>query len=335
MYLLLKLNEVKVVLVQQEDDNMKHEEKQYLDIIKDILDNGTWKDPARPGMPRTKELFFRTMSFDMSNGSYPLFTTKKMAWKTCLTELTWFLKGDTNIKYLIENGCNIWTDDAYRWYSKLSKNMNSKMTKEEFIEAVKQEKIYAFKTDKEGVLRYYKAGDLGKVYGKQWRHFGKGFDQIDYIINAIKNKPNSRYHIINAWNGDEFLGVDANVALPTCHVFYQFCVNGDKLDLMMLQRSCDMFLGVPFDIASGAALLTIIAHHTGYKPGMFHWVGNSCHLYENHLEQAAELITREPFEFPKLNVNWKNKIEDYVKEDFSLDNYQSHDRIYAPLSVGI
>ena len=117
-------------------NNMVSEEIQYLDIIKDILDNGIWKEAAREGMPRTKEVFFRTMSFDMSDGSYPLFTTKKMAWKTCLAELTWFLKGDTNIKYLIENGCNIWTDDAYKWYLKLAKNKPVKMPKEEFIEAV-------------------------------------------------------------------------------------------------------------------------------------------------------------------------------------------------------
>lgn len=314
-----------------------HEEKQYLNIIKDILDNGIWKDPARPGMPRTKELFFRTMSFDMSNGSYPLFTTKKMAWKTCLTELTWFLKGDTNIKYLVDNNCNIWNDDAYRYYKKVSRYSTKQYNKEEFIDAVKNEVVFAFKTDKEGVkiLKYYKAGDLGKVYGKQWRHFGEGFDQVEYIINSIKNNPNSRYHIINAWNGDDFLSSKADVALPTCHVFYQFCTNEDKLDLMMVQRSCDMFLGVPFDIASAAALLTIISHHTGYKPGMLHWVGNSCHLYENHFEQAQELIKREPFEFPKLEVNFKDNISDYIKNDFNIIDYKCHDKIYAPLSVGI
>jgi thymidylate synthase len=310
------------------------EEKQYLNIIEDILKNGIWKDPARAGMPRTKEVFFRTMSFDMSDGSYPLFTTKKMAWRTCLTELTWFLKGDTNIKYLIENGCNIWTDDAYKWYLKLAKNVPSKMSKEEFVEAVKEGRSYAFPIN-DSTHKFYKAGDLGKVYGAQWRRFGKGFDQVEFVIDSIKNRPNERYHIINAWNGDDFLSDRNNVALPACHVFYQFCVNGDKLDLMMVQRSCDMFLGVPFDIASGSALLMIIAHHTGYKPGMFHWVGNSCHLYENHIEQAETLITRQPLEFPRLRINWQNDVKDYTREDFELIAYRCHDKIYAPLSVGV
>ena len=311
---------------------MNKAEQQYLDIIKDILDNGEWKEPARAGMPRTKEVFFRTMSFDMSEG-YPLFTTKKMAWKTCLTELTWFLKGDTNIQYLVENGCNIWTDDAYKYYNRVTDG-EAPITKEEFVTSV-------LNGDKCGIIdendniRLYTAGDLGRVYGAQWRSYGKGFDQVQYVINNLTENPTSRYNIINAWNGDEFLGENADVALPACHVYYQFCVNNGKLDMMMVQRSCDIFLGVPFNIASGAALLTLIAHHTGYEPGMFHWVGNSCHLYENHLEQAETLITRKPFEFPRLQINWQNDVKDYIREDFELIAYRCHDKIYAPLSVGV
>lgn len=321
-------------MVHQETSNMNTAEQQYLNIIKDILDNGITKEPARPGMPSTKEVFFRTMTFDLSKG-YPLFTSKQMAWKSCLTELTWFLKGDTNIRYLINNNCNIWTDDAYKYYLNLSKYGNTQMSKEEFVEAVKEGRTYALKTEKEDILQYYKAGDLGKVYGRQWREFGAGFDQVEYVINNIKNNPNSRYHIINAWNGDEFLNKKNYVALPTCHVYYQFIVRDNKLDMMMLQRSCDMFLGVPFDIASGAALLTLIAHHTGYEPGIFNWVGNSCHLYENHIEQAKELISREPYEFPELKINWKDNLRSYLREDFEIINYKYHPRIYAPLSVGI
>lgn len=313
---------------------MNNGEYQYLNIINDILENGEWKEPARTGMPRTKEVFFRTMTFDLSKG-YPLFTTKKMAWKTCLTELTWFLKGDTNIKYLLDNNCNIWTDDAYKFYLNQAKYGHSKMSKEEFIDAVKECRTYAFNTERDGILKYYKAGDLGKVYGKQWREFGSGFDQLNHVINNIKANPNSRYHIINAWNGDDFLNKKDNVALPTCHVYYQFCVNNGKLDMMMVQRSCDIFLGVPFNIASGAALLTLIAHHTGYEPGIMHWVGNCCHLYENHIEQAKELITRKPFDFPELKVNWKNDISLYLREDFDILNYKSHEKINAPLSVGV
>lgn len=313
-------------------------EYQYLNIIKDILDNGEWKAPAREGMPRTKEVFFRTMSFDLSEG-YPLFTTKKMAWKTCLTELTWFLKGDTNIKYLVENGCNIWNDDAYRYYTRLAEHTITKLTKEEFLTAVKEGRTFALPTpNNPDILKFYVSGDLGNVYGKQWRHFGKErFDQVQYVIDSIKQNPNGRYKIINAWNAEDFLGKKSyeNCALPACHVYYQFCVNNGKLDMMLLQRSCDIFLGVPFNIASGAALLMLIAKHTGYEPGILHWVGNCCHLYENHIEQAKELITREPYPFPKLEINKKHDIGDYLKSDFELIGYKSHDRLVAPLSVGI
>ena len=313
---------------------MNTAEQQYINILADIIEKGEWKNPAREGMPRTKELFFKTMSFDLSEG-YPCFTTKKMAWKTCLTELTWFLSGSTNIRYLLENGCNIWTDDAYKYYLRLAHKVPSKMSKEEFIDAVIEKRTYAFPCVP-GILQSYTAGDLGDVYGKQWRRYGKNkFDQVKYVIDNIKKNPTSRYNIINAWNGDEFLSETAMVALPACHVYYQFCVNNNKLDMMMVQRSCDMFLGVPFNIASGAALLTLIAHHTGYEPGMFHWVGNCCHLYEDHLDQAKELITREPYKFPKLEVNWKENIKDYTKSDFNLVDYKSHERLVAPLSVGV
>lgn len=316
-------------------------EYQYLQILKEIIDSGEWKEPARPGMPRTKELFFKTMTFDLADG-YPLFTTKKMAWKTCLTELTWFLKGDTNIRYLLQNGCNIWTDDAYKYYKRHCKD-GEELTKEEWKEKVLNKEPWSTITthydgenehDVTEVIDYY--GECGRIYGSQWRDFGLGgFDQINYIVDSIKNRPNERYHIINAWNGDEFIGDYADVALPACHVFYQFCVNNGRLDMMMVQRSCDMFLGVPFNIASGAALLSIIAKHTGYEPGKLHWVGNCCHLYENHMEQAKEIISREPYRFPKLEFGVKENVWDYKKEDFSLIGYVSHDRLVAPLSVGV
>lgn len=312
---------------------MNTAEQQYLNLIKDIIDDGEWKDAARPGMPRTKEVFFRTMTFDLSEG-YPLFTTKQMAWKTCLTELTWFLKGDTNIKYLIENGCNIWTDDAYKYYKRNGGELSKDEWKELILNNCPWVRMRANNTDLQRIIGFM--GDLGRVYGAQWRKYGiYGFDQVQYVIDNIKQNPTSRYNIINAWNGDDFLGKHADVALPACHVYYQFCVNNGKLDMMMVQRSCDMFLGVPFNIASGAALLTLIAHHTGYEPGKFHWVGNCCHLYENHIEQAKELITREPYAFPKLEVNWKDNIGDYLKTDFTIVDYKHHPKLTAPLSVGI
>jgi thymidylate synthase len=316
---------------------MNSAEQQYLDIISEILDSGEWKDPARAGMPRTKEVFFRTMTFDLSEG-YPCFTSKKMAWKTCLTELTWFLKGDTNIKYLIENGCNIWTDDAYKFYVRNGGDLNKDAWKEKVIAGDWWKAPVCCKITGIQIEQGHKYGWLGYVYGHQWRSSGcLGFDQVAHVINDLKNNPNGRYKIICAWSPEDYLSENSSklVALPACHVYYQFCVNNGKLDMMMVQRSCDMFLGVPFDIASGAALLTLIAHHTGYEPGVFHWVGNCCHLYENHIEQAKELITREPYAFPKLEVNWRDNISDYVRTDFNLIDYQSHDRIVAPLSVGV
>lgn len=314
---------------------MNKAEQQYLDILSEILETGEWKSPARAGMPRTKEVFFRTMTFDLSDG-YPLFTTKKMAWKTCLTELTWFLKGDTNIKYLVDNGCNIWNDDAYKFYCR---NQDNPQPKDAWLEKVKRGEIW-LEEKKLGDLTLSKAipyGWAGYIYGHQWRKFGcEGFDQIQHLINDIKNNPNGRYKIITAWNPEDFLGkYSYTVSLPACHVYYQFCVNNGKLDMMMVQRSCDMFLGVPFNIASGAALLTIIAQHTGYEPGKLHWVGNCCHIYENHMEQVKELITRTPYQFPTLIVNKQDNIEDYTKDDFTLVDYISHSKLTAPLSVGV
>lgn len=305
-------------------------EKQYLDLVKDILEQGEWKDSAREGMPRTKEVFFRTMTFDLSEG-YPLFTTKQMAWKTCLTELTWFLKGDTNIRYLVDNGCKIWNDDAYKYY----KRNGGTLSFESWMAGVKRGEPWTYTKD-DGYTMYRRLGDLGRVYGGQWRKNGwNGFDQVQYVIDNLKNNPASRYNIICAWSPDEYLGRFADVALPACHVYYQFCVNNGKLDMMMVQRSCDMFLGVPFNIASGAALLMLIAHHSGYEPGKMHWVGNCCHLYENHIEQAKELLTREPFKLPKLIIDYKESIGDYTKHDFELIDYECHDKIFAPLSVGV
>ena len=316
---------------------MNNSEQQYLDILSEIIETGEWKSPAREGMPRTKEIFFKTMTFDLSDG-YPLFTTKKMAWKTCLTELTWFLKGDTNIKYLVENGCNIWTDDAYKFYVRNGGDLDKDTWKEKVMTDEWWTKPSICSVTGMEMFPGHKYGHLGLVYGHQWRNSGcSGFDQIAHVINDIKNNPNGRYKIICAWCPEEYLGKHSSkwVALPACHVYYQFCVNNGKLDMMMVQRSCDMFLGVPFNIASGAALLTLIAHHTGYEPGKLHWVGNCCHLYENHMEQAKELITREPYPFPKLEVNWKEDIADYLKSDFTLVDYKSHDKLTAPLSVGV
>lgn len=295
---------------------VKTGEQQYLDILQDILVNGVWKDSARKNMPRTKEVFCRTMAFDLSNG-FPVFTTKKMAWKTSITELTWFLRGDTNIKYLLDNNCGIWTDDAYRFY----KEQGGTDDKDTWVQKVR-----------DGIENY---GDCGAIYGHQWCNFDDNFNQLQYVIESIKSAPNSRYHIMSIWNPVDFLQ-KRNSALPTCHLTYQFSVRGEYLDMVLVQRSCDMLLGVPFDVLSGSLFLTLMANHTGYKPGVFNWVGHSCHIYENHVDQALTIISRIPYKFPELQIiNKHDDITQYTRNDFALIDYKYHDKVDITLNTGL
>lgn len=294
--------------------------RQYKELLKDILDNGIWKEPAREGMPRTKEVFCRTMRFDLSEG-FPLLTTKKMFTKGIVAELLWFLRGDTNIKFLVDNDVHIWDSDAYKYYIRLFPQ--NRKTKDDFIANVK----LGLK------LGTYTYGDCGSIYGYQWRNNG-GFDQIENLIHNLKEFPNSRYQIVSAWNPKDFIGKKFSAALPACHVMFQCCVNNGKLDLMVLQRSCDTFLGVPFNIASYALLTHILAKAIGVKPGELTWVGNCCHIYENHLEQVNEILRREPMELCTLEFN-KKPICNYEIKDFHFLNYKSHPALKAPLSVGV
>lgn len=300
--------------------------KQYLDLLRDIVDNGIWKEPAREGMPRTKEVFCRTMTFDLSKG-FPLLTTKKMYTKGIVAELLWFLRGDTNIKYLVDNNVHIWDADAYKFY----KRKGGKLPKEEWL---KELGTYDYETE-------MVFGNCGSIYGKQWRGFDGldknglliGFDQIGNLLESLRKAPNSRYHIVSAWNPTDFLFTN-DAALPACHMMFQCCINNGKLDLMMLQRSCDTFLGVPFNIASYALLVHILAKECDLEPGTFTWVGNCCHIYENHVEQVNELLTREPMELCTLEFD-KKHISEYEIGDFRFKNYISHPALKAPLSVGV
>ena len=292
--------------------------KQYKDLLQDILDNGVWKEPAREGMPRTKEVFCRTMRFDLSKG-FPLLTTKKMFTKGIVAELLWFLRGDTNIEYLINNNVHIWDADAYKFYKRRGGNL----AKKEWLE-----NLGTFDKRTKMIL-----GDCGNIYGKQWRLFEDMYDQIRHLLKSLRTTPNSRYHVVSAWNPVDFLLAN-NATLPACHMMFQCCINDGKLDLMMLQRSCDMFLGVPFNIASYALLTHILAKECGLEPGTFTWVGNCCHIYENHLEQVNELLSREPMELCTLEFD-KKPIEKYKVDDFHFINYKSHPALKAPLSVGI
>lgn len=311
--------------------------KQYLDLLQDVITNGVWKEPAREGMPRTKEVFGRMMKFDLCKG-FPLLTTKKMFFTGIVTELLWFLHGSTNIKYLIENECNIWTPDAYKYYCRICKAENVEpISKEEFINKIKSPKdVISIETPFED-RPFYKYGDCGQIYGYQWRNFNGHFDQIKEVINNIKQNPDSRYHIVTAWNPVSFSSHPhfANqAALPACHMLFQFCVQDGVLHLSMTQRSADTFLGVPFNIASYALLLHIIAAECGLQAGEFTWFGNSVHIYENHFDAVKEQLSRDPYKLPEL-LFVRKPLDEYEIADFVLKNYVHHPAIKAPLSVGV
>jgi thymidylate synthase len=263
--------------------------RQYLDYLQNIVDHGVRKND-RTGVG-TISLFGAQMRFRLEDG-FPLLTTKKLYFPAILHELLWFLSGDTNIRYLKENGVTIW---------------------DEWADA---------------------NGDLGPVYGKQWRSWptpeGSGIDQIANVIRDIKENPDSRRLIVSAWNPAEI----EKMKLPPCHCLFQFFVADGKLSCMLTQRSCDSFLGVPFNIASYALLTHMIAHVTGLLPGEFIWSGGDCHLYLNHLTQAREQLARHPKNLPTITFRRKvTSIDDFCYEDIALTGYDPHPRIPAPVAV--
>ena len=263
--------------------------QQYLALMRQVRDTGLRKQD-RTGTG-TVSLFGHQMRFDLSAG-FPLVTTKKLHLRSVIHELLWFLSGDSNIRYLKENGVSIWDDWA-------DEN-----------------------------------GDLGPVYGVQWRRWptpdGRTVDQIEQIIRQLRESPDSRRIILSAWNVAE---ID-NMALPPCHCLVQFYVADGKLSCLMYQRSCDIFLGVPFNIASYALLTHMLAQQADLTLGDFIWTGGDCHLYSNHLAQADEQLTREPLPLPRLAIKRRpDSIFDYQYEDFEILNYQSHAHIKAAIAV--
>ena len=260
--------------------------QQYLDLLRDIMENGVDK-MDRTGVG-TRSVFGRQMRFDLSKG-FPLVTTKKVHLKSIIYELLWFLKGETNVKYLQDNGVRIWNEWA-------DEN-----------------------------------GELGPVYGSQWRNWnGEGIDQIADVIKTLKTKPNDRRMIVSAWN----VGKIPQMHLPPCHMMFQFYVANNKLSCMLYQRSCDMFLGVPFNIASYALLTMMIAQVCGLELGEFvHTLGDT-HIYHNHFEQVKEQLSHTPYPLPQMKINPNVKdINDFKYEDFELVNYQSYDTIKAKVAV--
>ena len=260
--------------------------KQYLDLLRDILENGVDK-MDRTGVG-TRSVFGRQMRFDLNEG-FPLLTTKKMHLKSIIYELLWFIRGDTNVRYLQEHGVRIWNEWA-------DEN-----------------------------------GDLGPVYGAQWRNWnGDGIDQLAEVIETLKRNPNDRRMIVSAWNPSQLKAMH----LPPCHMMFQFYVANGKLSCMLYQRSCDMFLGVPFNIASYALLTMMIAQVCGFKLGDFVHVLGDTHIYHNHFEQVKEQLKRVPLALPQMKINPDIKdINDFKFEDFELQNYQSYPPIKAQVAV--
>ena len=299
-------------------------QEQYRLLLGTLLHNSIEKED-RTGTG-TLSVFGRQIRHQMKDG-FPLITTKKMAVKTMMTELRWFLKGDTNIRYLVENGCNIWNGDAYKKYCKtLEEHYNGGgdiATQAEFIRMIKEDREFADHW-----------GELGPIYGKQWRGwfaYNKQVDpvfvdQIRELIKQIKLNPNSRRLMVSAWN----VGDLGEMTLPPCHYGFQCYVSGGKLSLMWNQRSVDTFLGLPFNIASYATLLLLLCEETGYEAGELIANLGDVHLYKNHIEQATEQISREAYPLPQIKLSNVNLLEG--EWDYELIDYKYHPSIKAPLS---
>ncbi|MES9966238.1 MAG: thymidylate synthase [Sedimenticola sp.] len=301
-----------------------HPEQQYLDLLAKILEEGSERID-RTGVG-TKALFGHTMRFDLADG-FPVFTTKRVYWKTAFKEMIWMLSGGHNIRELLEQNVHIWSDWPYKKFIDAQEegSREKTLTMEEFEYLILDDDAFAAEW-----------GELGPVYGKQWRQWrtedGREIDQIAQVIDALKNNPTSRRIIFDGWNVGEL----EQMALPPCHKHYQFYVdpNTNKLSGGMVQRSVDSFLGLAFNCANLALVTTLLAEQTGYEPGEIVWFGMDVHIYLNHLEQVKEQLTREPKPFPKLIIKRKPaSLFDYTIDDFELEGYDPHPAISAPVAV--
>jgi thymidylate synthase len=309
----------------------KHPEYQYLDLLRDMMDNGFEKKEYNTGKI-LKGVFGRQIRFDLSKG-FPLLTTKKVFMKGIIHELLWFLKGDANIKYLVDNNVHIWDGWAYKEYKKAAESgAVPELDEKDFIEKIKDTPA-----DSEFVKKW---GELGPVYGRQWRKWqagGREIDQLKWAIWKTKNYPDRKHVIVSAWNPAyiyEMSEPGTSMAVPPCHVLFNINVAENKLSLQMYQRSCDAFLGVPFNIASYALLTMILAQVCGYEVGDFVLTFGDIHVYEDHFDQVREQLTRAPRQFPQVKINSEKKdVDDFVFEDFELIDYNPHETIKAPITI--
>jgi len=298
---------------------MRHPEHQYLDLMSHVLERGD-RRIDRTGVG-TLSVFGAMARFDLSDGQVPILTTKRVFWKLAVKEMLWFLSGGTNIQQLLRENVRIWSD----WpLAKYRKETGDDITQQAFEARVVADDDFAARW-----------GDLGPVYGKQWRRWlgadGREHDQIADLLATLKTHPASRRMLFHAWNVPEL----DQMALPPCHLVYQFHVTADgRLSCLMYQRSCDLLLGAPFNWTGAAALQLMLAQQAGLALGDFVWVGGDVHLYLNHLDQAREQLTREPRPLPRMRLRRKpESIDDYRIDDFEIEGYDPHPAIHAEVAV--
>ncbi|WP_128253962.1 thymidylate synthase [Falsirhodobacter deserti] len=293
-------------------------EQQYLDLLQRVLDQGDER-VDRTGVG-TRSLFGAMLRFDLSGGQVPVLTTKRVYWKLAVKEMLWFLTGGTNIRPLLEQNVRIWSDWPLATYRR---ETGEDISQRDFEDRIVADADFATKW-----------GDLGPVYGKQWRRWsgpdGQEHDQIATLIDTLRTNPASRRMLFHAWNVAEV----GNMALPPCHMVYQYHVTSDgRLNGLLYQRSCDLLLGLPFNLTGAAALQLMLAQQAGLQPGELVWTGGDVHLYLNHLEQARTQIARAPRDLPRMVLRKADSIDAYRIEDFELEGYDPHPPITAEVAV--
>ena len=306
----------------------RHPEYQYLDLLQEILDTGVRQEDKGSGAV-TQSVFGRQIRFDLSE-SFPLLTTKKVYWKGVLFELYWFLSGQSNIRFLSENGVHIWDDYPYKIYRERAlRGELPEMTKEAFVQKIIDDAEFA---------RVH--GELPRIYGELWRRWpakdGRTVDQLRWVVDELREDPDAHNTLVNAWNPEYLYAMakpEEACRFPICHNMYQCNIKNGKLSLQLYQRSADLFLGVPFNIASYALLAYVLARATGTEPGEFVHTFGDVHIYENHIEQVKEQLTREPMPFPKLTLaDTVTDIDNFLPEHALLEGYVSHPSIKGELA---
>lgn len=298
---------------------MRHPEYQYLDLLAHVLERGDER-VDRTGVG-TRSIFGAMIRFDLSDGTVPILTTKRVYWKTAVKEMIWFLTGGTNLQPLLRENVRIWTDWPLASYRR---ETGDDISQVDFEQRIMEDDTFAAQW-----------GELGPVYGKQWRRWlgndGREYDQIADLIRMLKETPASRRMIFHAWNVPEL----GSMALPPCHMVYQYHVTSDgRLNCLMYQRSVDLLLGAPFNYVGAVALQLMLAQQAGLQPGEFVWAGGDVHLYLNHLEQAKEQLSREPRPLPQMRLTRNAaSIDDYRIEDFEVEGYDPHPAIKADVAV--